>query len=52
LKRQSAGQVDEIGYFLGGVPASCRVELVGLVDQLDDAGVVNGRKWPRIELTF
>src|SRR6266446_8764096 len=44
LHGQSARQIDEICYFLRGVSPSCRVELIGLVDQLDNAGVVDARE--------
>ena len=47
FQSQNVKIVNDICYLLGGVAPGCRVELVGLVDQLDDAGVIDSRERPK-----
>jgi hypothetical protein len=46
LQGQSVGLGGNFGYLFAGVSTRCGVELIGLVDELDDAGVIDGRERP------
>jgi hypothetical protein len=52
LQCQRVGQTGKMGYVFGGIPPSRRVELIGLIKQLDYAGVVDGCEWTEYNRHF
>ena len=43
---QGVGFIHDLRDFLARIPAGGGVELIGLVDELDDASVIDGGEWP------